>query len=132
MSIHKKNIIIFTLLDIAYIILSANIILAYYLYDNVSWYAYIPFAIILVIGIIGILVYRKESNVLLPITKWQYTLTRVLSLSFLIIYVIQMLIIPDPTAYRPILSIIIGSFLAAIGFVALSLHLSILKKGYKR
>ncbi len=132
MSIHKKNIIILSLLDVAYVILSINIVLSYYLGETTSWYAYIPFAIILIIGAVGLLVYRKQTEALLPIAKWQYTLTRVLTLAFLIVYVVQMLLVPNPREYQASLSILIASFLGVISLVSLSLHIYILWRGHKK
>lgn len=132
MSIQKKNIIILVLLDIAYVLLSINVVLSYYLTDTASWYAYIPFVLILTLGLTGFLIYRRKSEALLPISKTQYLLTRVLTVTFLIVYVLQMIIIPNPQEYQASLSIGMGSFLAAIGLSALLLHLYILLKGFNK
>lgn len=132
MSIHKKNIIIFILLDIAYLILSVNVILNYYLSESASWYSYIPLALIVMIGVVGLLINRKNDQALLPISKFQYQLTRAFTLSYLVVYVIQMFIIPKPLDYPAILSILVGSFLGLIGLSALSLHVYILQKGHKK
>lgn len=132
MSIHKKNIIILVLLDLAYLLLSMDIILSYYILDSVRWYAYIPFSIVLVIGIVGFFIYRRNNEAVLPISKRAYTLTRVLTLAFLIVYVIQMIIVPNPQDYQAVFSILIGSFLAAIGLSALILHCYILIKGHQK
>ena len=121
MSIHKKNIIIFILLDIAYFILSVNTIVSYYIPESANWYAFLPFIMILTLGGYGLFIYRGKTNQVLPITKNQYMATRILTLTFLIVYVVQMILIPDPLAYPALLSIIIGSFLAVVACVGLGL-----------
>ena len=132
MSIHKKNIIILILLDIAYVLLSVNIVLSYYFADNTSWYAYLPFVVILGLGIGGYILYRKDSQALLPITKWQFTFTRILTFAFLIVYLVQMFVIPNPTDYQVALSYLVGGVLMLIALGGLSLHLYILLKGFKK
>ncbi len=132
MSILKKNMIILALLDISYMIISLDIIWSYYLEDTAAWYAYIPFAVILLIGMVGLFIYRKMRQDLLPITTLEHTLTRVLMFAFLIIYVVQMIIIPDYQDYPATLPILMSSFLAALGLVSLVLHSYILWRGHRK
>ena len=132
MSILKRNIIIFCFLDIAYLILSGNIILSYFIPESADWYGFIPFIIIITLGGYGLFIYRRPSKAILPITKWQYTWTRVLTFTFLAVYVVQMIILPDLSEYPVQLSIIVGGFLGAIGLASLILHSTILMRGHRK
>ena len=67
MSIHKKSIIILSLLDIAYLILGMDVMLSYYFLETAQWYNYIPFVVILGLGISGLLIYRKPMVTVIPI-----------------------------------------------------------------
>ncbi len=132
MLIHRKNIIIYCLLDIAYVILSVNVIVLYYIPEAVDWYGYIPFIIIFALGGYGLFIYRSQSNAVLPISKQQYQWTRILTFAFLTIYVAEMIIIPDPSTYQATLSILIGSILGVIAVISLVMHVYMLTRGLKK
>ncbi len=132
MSIYKKNIIILLLLDIAYLILSANIIISPFIPGSVTWYTFVPFVMILALGGYGLFVYRRQSNTVLTIANGQYTFTRVLTFAFLMIYVVQMIVVQNPEDNPSLLSILVGGFLTIISLTLLILHVRVLLQKTKK
>lgn len=128
MSILKKNIIIYCLLDVSYLLLSIHMIISYYIPNTFDWLAFIPFVIVFALGGYGLLIYRSKNQTVLPISEKQYQWTRRLMFAFNIIYVLFMIIIPDPKTYPALLSIGFGCVLAAISMSALNIHVSILRQ----
>lgn len=117
MNVYRKSLVVQVMLFGIFFLIGGNVILNYYLGASMPWLSYVIIALLVTVGVLGFIIYRKPDTRVSVVTPKEMSLLRYLLYGYFFIYIVQMILSGVQVVqenYLTLLNLVTGSILMII------------------
>ncbi|MCR3906213.1 MAG: hypothetical protein NUK62_04200 [Tenericutes bacterium] len=127
MKVYRKSLFIQFLLFIVFFLMGGNVIITHYFRESMPWLAYVLLGILVLFGIVGFILYKKEDPRISIITEQEVKTIRYLLYGYFFIYILQMVLSNVATIDKELLNIATGVILMGIALYGAWIQYKVLR-----
>jgi cytochrome c biogenesis protein CcdA len=127
MKVYRKSLFIQFLLFIVFFLMGGNVIITHYFRESMPWLAYVLLGILILFGIVGFILYKKEDPRISIITEQEVKTIRYLLYGYFFIYILQMVLSNVATIDKELLNIATGVILMGIALYGAWIQYKVLR-----
>lgn len=117
MNVYRKSLVVQVMLFGIFFLIGGNVILNYYLGASLPWLSYVIIALLVTVGVVGFIIYRRPDTRVSVVTPKEMSLLRYLLYGYFFIYIVQMILSGVQVVrdnYLDLLNIATGSILMIV------------------
>ncbi len=128
MNVYRKSLMIQFLLFSVFFVMGGYVIVEYYLSQTYPWLGYALLAFLVVFGVYGFMLYRKEDQRVSVITQKELKTLKYLLYGYFFVYILEVFLSNNAKINQELLAIGVGVVLMGIAVVGGLIQYRILKE----
>ncbi len=128
MNVYRKSLMIQFLLFTVFFVMGGYVILEYYFSQAYPWIGYALLAFLVVFGVYGFMLYRKEDQRVSVITQKELKTLKYLLYGYFFVYILEVFLSNNDKINQELLAIGVGVVLMGIAIVGSFMQYKILKE----
>jgi hypothetical protein len=114
MNVYRKSLLVQFLLFIVFFIMGANVIINHYFRESLPWLGYVLLGLLVVFGVVGFKLYKKQDTRVCVITQKELNLIKYLLYTYFFFYILQMILSSVESIDKMMLNVSIGIILMGV------------------
>jgi len=117
MNVYRKSLVVQIMLFGIFFLIGGNVILNHYLGASLPWLTYVIIALLVTVGVLGFIIYRRPDTRISVVTPKEMSLLRYLLYGYFFVYIVQMILSGVQVvreSYLDLLNIATGSILMLV------------------
>jgi len=114
MNVYRKSLLVQFLLFIVFFIMGANVIINHYFRESLPWLGYVLLGLLVIFGVVGFMLYKKQDTRVCVITQKELNLIRYLLYTYFFFYILQMILSSVESIDKMMLNVSIGIILMGL------------------